>query len=81
MQIHARTYDKYLRYQILAVLFRGSEAAEEHRQLLDCALARDSQMAQRILSRHIAACVEHTLHNGLFPPRRSGAEPDTAPTS
>ena len=65
MQTHAPIFDQYLRYQIIAVIFRGKAAAEEHQQLLDCALARDAPRARQILSRHISACVEHTLEHGL----------------
>jgi DNA-binding FadR family transcriptional regulator len=38
-------YDKYLRYQIMAVVFRGEVAAVEHRELMNAALARDSAQA------------------------------------
>ncbi|ANW32748.1 GntR family transcriptional regulator [Ketogulonicigenium vulgare] len=64
---HARIFDQYLRYQIIAVIFRGEVAADEHRALLDCALRRDADAAAAILSRHIHACVEHTIRNGLLP--------------
>jgi len=67
MQVHAPIFDQYLRYQIIAVIYRGEEAATEHRQLLDCALKRDHETAMAILGRHIRACVEHTVQNGLLP--------------
>src|SRR5690606_21922388 len=38
MEPHAQVFDKYLRYQMIALSFRGDVAAEEHRILLDCAL-------------------------------------------
>ena len=41
LDLYAGVYDQYLRYQMVAVVFRGEIAAEEHRKLLDCALARD----------------------------------------
>ena len=49
LETHALIYDRYLRYQMIAVVFRGEIAAREHQQLLECALARDSKRAQAIL--------------------------------
>ncbi|MCO6387978.1 GntR family transcriptional regulator [Aliihoeflea sp. 40Bstr573] len=67
MEAHQRIYDLYLRYQIIAVIFRGEPAAEEHRELLRLALARDHAGAISVLRRHIDSCVEHTIRNGLLP--------------
>ncbi len=66
METHAQIFDQYLRYQIIAVIFRGQVAAAEHRELLDCALARRADRAVEILKGHIEACVRHTLDNGLL---------------
>jgi DNA-binding GntR family transcriptional regulator len=66
MQTHAPIFDQYLRYQIIAVIFRGQAAADEHQQLLACALERDAVRARKILGQHISACVEHTLENGIL---------------
>lgn len=67
LDTHAVIFDRFLRYQILAVMFRGEEAAEEHRTLFECALARDADRAVEVLSRHISACVDYTLReNGLI---------------
>lgn len=63
---HARIFDQYLRYQVIAVIFRGKEAAEEHRRLLEYAMERDHEAAAEVLRRHIGACVQHTLENGLI---------------
>lgn len=67
LMAHARIYDLYLRYQIIAVIFRGEVAADEHREFARLALARDHAGATRILRTHISACVEHTINNGLLP--------------
>ena len=67
IETHAIIFDRFLRYQILAVMFRGAEAAAEHKALLDCALARDADTALAILSRHISACVDFTVENGSLP--------------
>lgn len=66
METHRGIFDHYLRYQIIAVIYRGDVASREHRELLDCAMNRDHAGAGAILSRHIRACVEHTLDNGLL---------------
>jgi DNA-binding GntR family transcriptional regulator len=63
---HAQIFDQYLRYQIIAVIFRGESAMAEHRQLLAHALDRDSEAAVRVLKQHIGACVAHTLDHGLL---------------
>ncbi|RWY38456.1 GntR family transcriptional regulator [Falsigemmobacter intermedius] len=64
--VHERIFDRFLRYQVLLVMFRGEVAAAEHDALLKAALARDVAGAQQILSRHISACIEYTVVNGLF---------------
>jgi DNA-binding GntR family transcriptional regulator len=61
LETHAAIYDKYLRYQMVAVIFRGKVAAEEHEILLDCAVRRDTARAIAVLTTHINACVEHTV--------------------
>jgi DNA-binding GntR family transcriptional regulator len=58
---HGAVFDKYLRYQMLTLTFRGEAAAVEHKQLLDAALRRDSAEAQRILTQHIRGGVAHSL--------------------
>ena len=61
MDTHASIFDKYLRYQMISLTFRGQIAADEHKALLEAALRRDSATAQDILRRHVAAGVEHGL--------------------
>jgi DNA-binding GntR family transcriptional regulator len=61
LQMHAAVYDKYLRYQMVAVIFRGEVAAREHQRLLDCALARDAATAREVLITHIQSCVDFAL--------------------
>lgn len=61
LETHTAIYDKYLRYQMVAVIFRGEIAAREHQALLDCGLNRDTNGAAEILGRHIDGCVDHTL--------------------
>jgi DNA-binding GntR family transcriptional regulator len=66
LDLYGRVFDQYLRYQIVAVVFRGEIAAEEHRVLLDCALTRDSDRACAVLTRHVNGCVAHTLDSGAL---------------
>lgn len=71
LDTHAGIYDKYLRYQMIAVIFRGEIAAAEHRQLLDCALKRDAVKACKILKKHIDGCVDYTAAGGRLKPQGS----------
>lgn len=66
IDLYGQIYDRYLRYQIVAVVFRGTAAADEHRALLDCALRRDAAGACTILRRHIDDCVAHTRAVGVL---------------
>jgi DNA-binding GntR family transcriptional regulator len=69
LSTHALIYDRYLRYQMIAVVFRGEIAAREHQALLESALRRDWKKAQAIMISHIQGCVDHALredHAGLF---------------
>ena len=75
LDAHSAAYDKYLRYQMIAVVFRGEIAAREHRQLLDCALRRDTKSAQGVLVKHIQDCVSYTLANWPSELRAGGGTP------
>ena len=67
LDLYAGVFDQYLRYQMVAVVFRGEIAAEEHRRLLECALSRDAVQACEVLDRHVNGCVAHTLESGALP--------------
>ena len=72
LDAHAAVFDKYMRYLMIAVIFRH-QAAQEHQKLLACALGRDAKSAQAILAIHIMDCVAYTLSHapyGLLGPRR-----------
>ncbi|OWW04662.1 GntR family transcriptional regulator [Rhizobium sp. R72] len=66
METHSAVFDKYLRYQMVALSYRGGVAEQEHRQLLEAALKRDSTTAKEVLERHIQGGVEHALQKGLL---------------
>jgi DNA-binding GntR family transcriptional regulator len=64
LDLYAGVFDQYLRYQMVAVVFRGEIAAREHKLLLDCALSRDANRACEVLAEHVNGCVAHTLDRG-----------------
>lgn len=66
LDLFASVYDQYLRYQMVAVVFRGTVAADEHRQLRDSVQKRDVGRACNILTKHIEGCVTHTLGLGVL---------------
>ena len=61
MSLHSVLYDKYLRYQMLVLTYRGEEAVEEHRKVFEAALARDIDTAAETLKMHVNKGLEHTL--------------------
>jgi DNA-binding GntR family transcriptional regulator len=67
MQTHATVFEKYLRYQMISLGFRGDVAADEHRRLLDCALRRDAGSAQAILDTHVEGGLRHALAANPLP--------------
>jgi DNA-binding GntR family transcriptional regulator len=67
METHATVFDKYLRYQMVALSYRGDVAEKEHKQLLDAALARNATAAKAILIKHIDGGVQHALAGGTLP--------------
>jgi DNA-binding GntR family transcriptional regulator len=66
METHSVIFDRYLRYQMVALSYRGDVAANEHQQLLDAALRRDAETAKRVLVLHIQGGVEHALARGTL---------------
>jgi len=66
LDLYGGVFDQYLRYQMVAVVFRGEIASEEHRILLDCALTRDADRACAVLTQHVNGCVAYTLECGAL---------------
>lgn len=66
MDTHAAIFDKYLRYQMIALSFRGDIAAREHRVMLEAALGRDAATAKSMLEKHVGGGVEHALATGTI---------------
>jgi DNA-binding GntR family transcriptional regulator len=66
IETHAAIFDKYLRYQMLALSFRGDIAIGEHDELLRSALKRDAETACAVLRRHVSGGVAHALAAGTI---------------
>jgi GntR family carbon starvation induced transcriptional regulator len=66
METHASVFDKYFRYQMLGLNYRGEEPARQHQMLLDCALQRNAGEAKTVLIAHVTNCVEHALTTGTL---------------
>jgi len=66
VETHAAVFDKYLRYQMIALSYREGIAAAEHAALRDCAISRSAGEACDILRRHVAGGVEHALATGTI---------------
>ena len=66
MEAHAAVFDKYFRYQMIALNYRGDEPARQHQALLECALKRDAAEAKSVLVAHITGCVEHAVATGAL---------------
>ena len=61
LNLHSIIYDKYLRYQMQILTFRGKPAAKEHKKLMEFALKRDSDSATKVLEAHIRGGLRHTM--------------------
>lgn len=68
LDMHAGIYRKYVRYLVLASVFRGSAVTREHRELTDFALARDWRAAQALTVTHIEDCVAQMLAGDWWAP-------------
>lgn len=63
---HAAIFERYLRYQMVALSYRGAIAAAEHLAMKEAALRRDADEGCALLERHIAGGVEHALATGAI---------------
>jgi DNA-binding GntR family transcriptional regulator len=64
LDLHASVFDRFIRYHMLAVSFRGAAVIEDHQALLNLVLARDADAAVQMLTRHIRSGVEHIMASG-----------------
>ena len=63
IRIHEVIFDKYLRYQLLILKYRGKDSIKEHRDLLDYSLISNIQKAQNTLRDHIKKGVDYASSN------------------
>ena len=61
MALHSNLFDRYLRYQIILLQFRGEEAIDEHNQIYNFSIERDADNAIKYLKIHIEKGLEHAL--------------------
>ena len=66
LRTHASIFDRFARYHMLALDFRGEGVVEDHARLRDLVIARDADAAVALLSRHIQSGVTHLLGTGRF---------------
>jgi GntR family carbon starvation induced transcriptional regulator len=66
METHAAVFDRYFRYQIIALHYRGEEPARQHEALLEYALKRNAERARKVLIDHVNSCVKHALATGTL---------------
>jgi len=64
MEAHAAAFDKYFRYQMIVLDYRGDEPVHQHETLLQCALKRNVALAKQTLVEHVTNCVEHAITTG-----------------
>lgn len=63
---HVSVFDRFARYHMLVLNFRGKPAAREHVELRDLVIGRKADAAVDLLARHIRSGVEHILKGGGF---------------
>ena len=63
IELHKLIFDKYLRYQLLILTFRGEGSIDEHKKLLDFTLEKNYSKAQSVLKEHINNGIIHASKN------------------
>jgi len=61
LNLHSILYDKSIRYQMAVAEYRGKSAEDEHKEIFEASLNRNSKEASEILEVHILNGLEHTL--------------------
>lgn len=68
IESHAEVFDRYLRYQMIALAFRPAASRPEHRALMEAALRRDTDGAVTLLRHHLQAGMDQAIRLGRVPP-------------
>ena len=63
IRLHEVIFDKYLRYQLLILKYRGKDSIKEHKDLLDYSLISNIKKAQNTLRDHIKKGVDYASSN------------------
>lgn len=66
LRTYASIFDRFARYHMLALDFRGQGVVDDHAKLRDLVIGRDAEGAVALLTRHIESGVEHVLGTGRF---------------
>lgn len=66
LRTYASVFDRFARYHMLALDFRGQGVVDDHARLRDLVIGRDADAAVALLTRHIESGVEHVLGTGRF---------------
>lgn len=64
LRTYASIFDRFARYHLVALNFRGQGVVDDHARLRDLVIARDAEAAVALLARHIDSGVEHVLAAG-----------------
>ncbi|RYH04445.1 FCD domain-containing protein [Salipiger sp. IMCC34102] len=64
MQTHSSVFDRFIRYHMLVLSFRGKPASDEHAKMRDLVVTRKTDAAIELLTKHIRSGVAHILDSG-----------------
>ncbi|OAN75656.1 GntR family transcriptional regulator [Sulfitobacter sp. EhC04] len=66
MKTHASIFDRFVRYHMLAMNFRGQGVVDDHNALRDLVIERNADGAVTLLQRHIQSGFDHVMSTGRF---------------
>ncbi|GLT12593.1 GntR family transcriptional regulator [Sulfitobacter porphyrae] len=66
MKTHSSIFDRFARYHMLAMNFRGQGVVDDHTALRDLVIGRDADGAVALLTRHIRSGLDHVMGTGHF---------------
>jgi len=64
LDLHASVFDRFIRYHMLAVSFRGAAVRDDHKSLFELAMQRDIEGIVGKLTSHIRSGVDYVLSTG-----------------
>lgn len=67
MDTHRNIFERYLRYHMLTLEFRGDVARREHDRMAELVVARQADAAVDLLTRHIHAGRDYVIASGKIP--------------